>query len=128
MLDESDEARERRRLIELIQSKGGSVTVRDLMRSSQRYSTAEAAEDALSELVKADIGRWDAPETTAQGGRPTCRFRLTDAADADTTPSNPDENRTCVVVNAVNGAECGGCVNGLLAEAAGDEAEDWGEV
>jgi hypothetical protein len=32
MLDESDEARERRRLGELIRRKGGSVTPRDLMR------------------------------------------------------------------------------------------------
>ena len=58
ILDESDEGRERRRLVELIQRKGGSVTARALMRSSRQWATANDAEAALDDLAAARYGRW----------------------------------------------------------------------
>jgi len=128
MLDESDEAREHRRLVELIQRKGGSVVPRDLMRSSREYRRAADAESALDDLVQAGIGRWEDSGTTAQGGRPTRRFVLVDGADVDTTPPKPEENQGCVNVNAVNGAENTDRVNGLLVEVAVDDSGDWGEI
>lgn len=128
MLDESEGARERRRLDELIQRKGGSATARDLMRSSQKYRTAAEAESALDDLAKAGIGRWEDSGTTARGGRPTRRLTLVDTTDVDTTPSNPEENRGCVNVNGVDGAENTDRANDLLAEAVTDDADDWGAV
>lgn len=47
VLAESDDDRDRRRLVELIERKGGTVTVRDLMRSSRMFGTAPEAEAAL---------------------------------------------------------------------------------
>ncbi len=52
VLAEPDDERERRRLVELIQRKGGSATARGLMRSSRKFKTAADAEAALEELVK----------------------------------------------------------------------------
>ena len=128
MLDESEGARDRRWLVELIQRKGGSATARDLMRSSQKYHTAAEAEIALDDLAKAGIGGWQDSGTTARGGRPTRWLTLADASDVDTTPPNPEENRGCVNVNAVNAAENADQANDLLAEAGTDDADDWGAI
>jgi CRISPR-associated protein Cmr3 len=46
---------ERRRVVELIQARGGTITVRDLQRASRKYATAEAAASMLAELVKAGL-------------------------------------------------------------------------
>lgn len=85
ILSESDEDREWRQLVEVIQRKGGSVTVRDIMRSSRVYSDSEAAQQALDELVMAGYGRWESPAIGPVGGHPTRRFVLTSGVDVDTT-------------------------------------------
>ncbi len=125
---ESEEARERRELEELIRRKGGSVTSRDLMRSSRQYATAAAAESALEDLVKAGIGTWRKDDHGGGRGRPVRRFDLADAADVDTNSTKPEENPICVNVGAVNEAENGNRANDLLAEAAAEDSEEWGEV
>jgi len=104
VLAESDDARERRRLVELIQRKGGVVTVRDLMRGSRLFTTAADAEAVLTELVNAGLGRWVHNDHDGQRGRPVRRFALNDAdtVDADTNSANPDGNPICVNVGAVN--------------------------
>ncbi len=76
VLRESDENRDRRRLVELIQRKGGSVTPRDLMRSSRQFPTAEAAELALADLAGAGFGRLEPVPPGPSGGRPTKQFRV----------------------------------------------------
>jgi len=85
ILGESDEERDQRRLVELIQRKGGSATVRDLMRSARMFSDADVAEQALNELVKAGCGHWEAPPIGPAGGHPTQRFVLAPGVDTDTT-------------------------------------------
>lgn len=76
-LTASDEDRERARLVEWIRGKGGSVTVRDLMRGPSRYkNNREKAEAALEELVEAGIGRWVSVNHGSKGGHPTRRFQL----------------------------------------------------
>jgi len=129
MLAESDEARDRRRLIELIQRKGGSVLPRDLMRSSRRFRTAEDAEEALDDLVKAGIGRWEVVDHGGGRGRPTRRFVLLEAVEADRNAPKPEEDSICVNVNGVSGAESEHRGNDLLAEAADQSGEcdgNWG--
>ncbi len=96
ILEESDEARARRRLIELIDRKGGSVTPRELMRSSRQWSTAEDAEAALVELVRTKLGQWVTRPRSGQGGRPTRAFVLFGSTGVDTTSAKPDENGRCV--------------------------------
>jgi hypothetical protein len=85
ILGESDEERDQRRLVELIQRKGGSATVRDLMRSARMFLDADVAEQALNELVKAGHGHWQAPPIGPAGGHPTQRFVLALGVDTDTT-------------------------------------------
>ena len=85
ILGESNEQRDQRRLIELIQRKGGSVTVRDLMRSARMFPSADVAEQALNELVKAGHGHWETPPIGLAGGHPTRRFVLAPGVDTDTT-------------------------------------------
>lgn len=91
-LDESPKDRDRRELVELIQRKGGTITVRQLMRSSHRFQTAEAAEMALSRLALAGTGTWDPVEVDGKPGRPTRRFRLVEGADVDTNGEIPSED------------------------------------
>ncbi|MBN1510743.1 MAG: DUF3987 domain-containing protein [Phycisphaerae bacterium] len=118
-----------RRLVDLIERKGGVVTARDLMRCSRSYPTADDAEAALSELVNAGLGEWENPPPDRCGGKPSRRFRLVDnthaqkpvdTVDVDNTPSGGVENRGIVNVNAVNTPKAAGSVN------AGNDASDTG--
>jgi hypothetical protein len=102
MLGESDEQRGQRRLFELIQRKGGSVKVRDLMRSGRAFQDAAAAEQALDELSKTGYGHWETPPTGPAGGHPTRRFVLAPSVDVDTTPETVLESR---VVSTSTGAD-----------------------
>ena len=128
MLDESDETQERRKLVELIECKGGSMTARDLMRSSRQYLTAADATAALDDLAKAGIGQWEDSGTTPQGGRPTRQLTLVDTVDTDRTPLKPGEDRGCVNVNSVSGAENADRASDPPVEAAADGSHDWGAV
>jgi hypothetical protein len=92
LLGESDEGRELRRLVEWIERKGGTATVRDLTRGPREYRDAEKARAALGELVAAGVAVWDHDDHGTKGGRPTDRIRLVsrrgDAGDGDETPAN----------------------------------------
>ena len=76
LLAATSEQREQRKLIEFIQSRGGSVTVRDLMQSYWPLKNKrEQAEQALTALVKKGRGKWK--ELKPDGpGRPTRAFQL----------------------------------------------------
>jgi len=76
VLCESQEDRDRRRLVELVQAKGGRATVRELSRSSRQYANAAAWEQALNELAEAGVGRWQNPKPGAAGGHPVRVFHL----------------------------------------------------
>ena len=51
--------RSQNRLIDWIGCKGGWVTVRDVQQGHRRYKTADEAETALEELVRAGRGHWE---------------------------------------------------------------------
>ncbi|HOA62715.1 MAG TPA: DUF3987 domain-containing protein [Bacillota bacterium] len=93
ILSETPEQRERRRLVEMIESRGGSVTVRDVFKASRRYSSASDAESALDSLAKAGVGHWEHPKPGPSGGRPTRQFVLTTCAPETNTPSGDPVNR-----------------------------------
>ena len=77
ILAESEDDRDHRYLVGLIQRKGGRITSRELRQSSRQYrGSTEAAEGALQELVDAGIGRWEQHRTRPRGGRPTRDFVL----------------------------------------------------
>lgn len=76
-LAEGREERELRHLLELIQARGGSITVKDLMRSNNRkYPTADHARAALESLLMAGYGEWVDRPAGPKGGRPTEAFEL----------------------------------------------------
>jgi hypothetical protein len=92
-LNETDEEREQRDLLDLVRRLGGETTARDLMRASRRYrGSAEAAEAALDTLVKAGAGRWAEVGPGPDGGRPARVFQAADTGGGDTTPAKPGNN------------------------------------
>jgi hypothetical protein len=113
---ESDDAKDRRQLAELVERLGGAATPRDLMRSSRAYPTAAHAESALTGLVKDGIGQWTDDDHGGGRGRPVRRFFLADidgglGADADTNRVLPGKTAYVSTVSASNGiapAESGG--------------------
>jgi hypothetical protein len=96
-LSESDEEHEQRELVELIQRKGGSITVRELMHASRRYrESADDAEAALEKLVKDKVATRENAAPSAAGGRPVARYRLVsgnsgNSGNGNTTPENAEE-------------------------------------
>lgn len=77
ILSESNEDRETRRLVEWIERRGGTATVRDLTRGPREYrGDPERASKALGKLVVARIAEWVHDEQSPRGGRPTGRIRL----------------------------------------------------
>ena len=78
ILDETEEEKSLRRLLDLIIRKGGTVTPRDLQRSNDTlYPTTEVAQAALLELANAGLGVISI-ETPTNGGHPSVRFTLSD--------------------------------------------------
>jgi hypothetical protein len=68
---------EHQKLTEFIRRRGGAITPREITQSYWPLKNQrEKVEAMLSELVASGRGRWDDVKTTAQGGRPTRRFRL----------------------------------------------------
>jgi hypothetical protein len=105
ILSENDDDRKTRRLVEWIERKGGSVTVRDLKRGPREYRDADKAAKALGELVAAGVGRWEVDEHTGGRGRPVDRFRLLsrrgDTGDGDTNSGNAGDRGISVTVATV---------------------------
>ncbi len=92
-LAETAEQRQERELVELIRRHGGSITVRQLMRSSRQYrGSADEAEAALDALVRGGRAIREPIGTTPHGGQPTVVYRLVTGGDADTTPANTANN------------------------------------
>src|SRR5262249_41020547 len=82
ILAESTEDRDTRRWVEWIQTRGGTVTAKELQRSnSRKYPTAEAATQALDALAEGGYGDWRDRPAGGQGGRPTRDFILRPTTD-----------------------------------------------
>ena len=112
LLGETEENAAARRLVEWVESKGGSVTVRDLQRGRRQYRTASDAEAALVELVEIGLGEWTTDSHDGGRGRPVTRFVLSDpkAVDTSTDDTNsekPEEKGNCVSVDTVDVPESG---------------------
>ncbi len=91
---ETREERETRRLIELVQDRGGRVTARDIRRARGLRDTGEARE-ALDALVKAGFGRWEESKPSTKGGRSTTFFVLQltfDETDETAPDDGPDDD------------------------------------
>ncbi len=92
VMNEAEEDRDQRRLLELVRSKGGRITVRELMRTGRRFQgPSDVAKSALRELVDMGWGRWEHVQAGAGGGRPSEVFVLSDKGSDDKTPDDGAE-------------------------------------
>ncbi len=83
VLSESDADRSSRRLLELIQRRGGKVSGREVVQNSRDFKTVDAAESALAALVKAGLGKWQSNTESQRGRPPSPCFVLSSLADAN---------------------------------------------
>ena len=104
-LGENEQQTEQRRLVDWIQRRGGSVTVREVQQNHRRYATAEEARAALELLVEAEIGKWVPPPPGPKGGRPSERFEVVYSANAYETSTPDSANGGFVDVDAVDRGE-----------------------
>lgn len=89
VLAETSEERAQRQLLDLIQRKGGQITVRELMRANRQFKDVVQAEEQLQQLVQRGLVRMERVGTSRQGGRPYSRFVLAPVADSILTPPLP---------------------------------------
>jgi hypothetical protein len=119
VLGETEEDTDRRRLIELIKRKGGSITARDLAHSDRRFAgDAEAAKAVLDTLQTKGVGVWEHVPAGPKGGRPTEVFKLASSTQNDDpclhNPQDPAES-----VGSGYGD------NGDTQSSEGDEVAEW---
>jgi len=92
---ETGEERERRELVEWIGGRGGSVTVRDVVRGPRRFRGEGGTDDAraaLDDLVSAGWGTWRKREPGPEGGWTVDVFHLDDTGDGDTRSPGDGRN------------------------------------
>jgi hypothetical protein len=93
---ETAEQRETRKLVEFIESHGGSVTARDTYTYYRPLKgKKEKAEQALNALEKAGRGKWEPVPTGTQGGRPTRKLRLLQASASAEPPDSRGKAPSC---------------------------------
>jgi hypothetical protein len=115
LLSESNDDRDKRRLFEWIERKGGVVTAREVQQGHRRYRTAQDAEANLDELVKGGYGQWQSTPSTQKGGRPSRKFCLSTALVVYTTPVIPEQEESCVDVDGQDAS-------------IGAPDDEWGEI
>ncbi len=108
VLQETESHTQQRQLVELIQRRGGVVSVREWQRV-RNHSSAAAAEAELELIVENGSARWEPSEPGGRGGRPSKRLVLNpparaadpadeggggDAPDDQGDPSRDDEDGT----------------------------------
>ena len=76
MLGESEGEDISRRLIELIERKGGAATAREVTRSSNLFDTSNDAEAAMNKLAKQGLANWENKGIGNKGGRPSRQLIL----------------------------------------------------
>jgi len=105
-MGESDEARERRRLVEWIGAKGGAVTIRDMMRGLRAYRKEKDATAALDALGAGGAGRWAYRPVGPKGGQQERLFVLGDGGDATTVFDRASRGSVSVATSPGCDGEC----------------------
>ena len=92
LLTGDEDERDRDKLLQWIEGRGGRVTARDLTRGPRRFrNDPDGAESALRSLADDGWGTWQIHPHGPGGGRPTWFFALVErAGDGDETPFSPD--------------------------------------
>ncbi|MBX3410571.1 MAG: DUF3987 domain-containing protein [Phycisphaeraceae bacterium] len=90
VLCESVAQRDTRRLVELVERLGGSVSPRELVQRSRDFESVADAEAALDRLAASGRGEWVQPEKRGPGAPRSRRFVLThDRSVYKTPPGDP---------------------------------------
>lgn len=76
VLSENDEERQQREVLELVERRGGAITVRQLQQSGWHGLNADQAEELLASIVADGLGRWVDDPPGPKGGRPTRHFEM----------------------------------------------------
>lgn len=100
VLGESEEDRQRREVLDLIQRRGGGLTPNELRKRCRRFTTNEEAELYLAGLVKSGLGTWHEVEHGPKGGRPAIEFRLSEPVSETRTPIFQAEDEVSVTETA----------------------------
>jgi hypothetical protein len=120
---ETAEQREMRKLVEFIESHGGSVTLRDTYTYYRPLKgNKEKAEQALNALEKVGRARWEPIPTRTQGGRPTRKLQLLQASASAKPPNLRGETLSCA--DADSGDTQRNAKSGKLIEAAEASSSD----
>ena len=101
LLGESDEDRDRRRLVEWLERRGGSATPREVQMGCRWLREPGAAETALEQLAKAGWGNWE-PTPPGRRGQPTRHFRLSTPSTVNSIGVLSGENSNTVDVDIVD--------------------------
>ncbi|MEQ1905600.1 MAG: DUF3987 domain-containing protein [Pirellulaceae bacterium] len=104
LLGETEEDRDRRRLLEWIERRGGLATAREVQMGCRWLREAGAAEVALDELAKAGWGNWE-PTPRGRRGQPTRHFRLSTLSTVNGIRALPGGITNTVDVDTVDGPE-----------------------
>jgi Protein of unknown function (DUF3987) len=107
VLSETDVQREVRLLVEMIERNGGTITTRELCRSSRRYSVAEPAELALIRLVEIGVAEWQPVSSPESGGHAGWQLVLKHLPRVDTRLARPWGNERVATVNTNGEREIG---------------------
>lgn len=126
LLGETDEDRDRRRLVEWVERKGGSVTPRDVQMGCRWLRETGAAEAALGELAKSGWGTWE-PTSPGRRGQPTRHFRLATQSPVNGNRVLPHENTNTVDVDTVD-ALVTDHQNAANSELLAGPDDEWGEI
>jgi hypothetical protein len=112
LLSETEEQRDQRGLVELIQRHNGAMSVRQLQHASRRHRhSADAAKQALDALVRVGLAKWEHEPQSKVGGQPVQICRLINGGNGNTTPPDDPAN--------------GGSVTVTNTDPTGDEERRW---
>ncbi len=128
-LDSNDDVREARHLIELIESRGGRITPRELQQRRSKFKrSVDLATEALQELVDAGIGEWNYIAPGGSGGQPSKVFVI--STPTPENDSNANDTHAIAPKNGgivdVDGTDTTG--ESSSPDTGNDRSEDQGEL
>lgn len=93
VLSEGEQDAHRRRLVELIERKGGSISARELVHADRRrFAKVDDAEAAQQSLVDARLGEWEQPPQLGRGRPSGRRLVLRNRDNVTARPNVSNEN------------------------------------
>ena len=104
-LQETQEDGESRRLVELIEARGGVISTRDVLSGCRWIEDMNEAKARLRRLVDAGRGWLERPKPGRRGGKPTELFHLDSLPSVYNTPAHDSANGGIAVADAADGLE-----------------------